>query len=63
MVSSDFIIDLSIVKRRHFPTDDLEWDLLGDFQSSNIIMIFSSDNNRAYMDRPGRRLCNRPALR
>ena len=63
MVASDFIIDLSIVKRRHFPTDDLEWDLLGDFQSSNIFMIFSSGNNRAYMDRPGRRLCNRPALR
>ena len=63
MVSSDFIIDLSIVKRRHFPIDDLEWDLLGDFQSSNIIMIFSSGNNLAYMGRPGRRLYNRPALR
>ena len=63
MVSSDFIIDLSIVKRRHFPIDDLEWDLLGDFQSSNTIMIFSSGNNRAYMDPPGRRLYNRPALR
>ena len=62
MVSSDFKIDSSIVKRRHFPTDDLEWDLLGDFQSSNILMIFSSGNNRAYMDRPGTRLCNRPAL-
>ena len=63
MVSSDFIIDLSNLKRRYFPTDDLEWDLLGDFQSSNFIMIFSSGNNRAYMDRSGRRLCNRPALR
>ena len=63
MESSDFVIDLSIQIRRHFPTDDLEWDLLGDFQSSNIIMIFSSGNNRAYMDRPGRRLCNQPALR
>ena len=63
MVPSDFIIDLSIVKRRHFPTDDLKWDLLGDFQSSNIILIFSSGNDRAYMDRPQRRLYNRPALR
>ncbi len=63
MVSSDFIIDLSMEKRRRFPTNDLEWDLLGDFQSSNILKIFSSGNNRAYMDRPGKRLCNRPALR
>ena len=63
MVSSDFIIDLSIVKRRHFPTDTQGWGLLGDFQSSNIIMIFSSGNNLAYMGRPGRRLYNRPALR
>ena len=63
MVFPDFIIHLSMEKRRRFPTDDLEWDLLGDFQSSNIITVFSSGNNRAYMDRPGRRLCNRPALR
>ena len=57
------MIYLSTVKRRHIPTDDLEWDLLGDFQRSNIIMMFSSGNNLAYMGRPGRRLYNRPALR